>query len=293
MKGEYAPSTREKIKSTINYFEEWCRKGAQNPETLTYNQLLEYVRHLKEQGNKPITLQLKLGHLKGYYDQLVKEKIREDNPVSYIETRGVRGRQLYQILEPEALNNIYENYPVKETGTVREKVSLASKRDKVLVGFLVYQGVTTREAINLKLDDLDLKKGRVEIRAGRRTNRRTIELKPVQILELINYLKETREEILSYKNEETDYLFITAENGKQATFKTRIAYIMRTLRKHNRTFKNANQLRTSVITYWLKIKNLREVQYLAGHRYVSSTEKYLVNDLEQLIESVEKYHPLG
>ena len=53
-----------------------------------------------------------------------------------------------------------------------------------------------------------------------------------------------------------------------------------------------NQLRTSVITHWLKLYNLRQVQNLCGHRYVSSTEGYLVNDLEDLSEEIEKYHPI-
>lgn len=39
--------------------------------------------------------------------------------------------------------------------------------------------------------------------------------------------------------------------------------------------------------------NFREVQYRAGHRYVSSTENYLVNDLEDLQEDINKYHPIG
>jgi hypothetical protein len=33
------------------------------------------------------------------------------------------------------------------------------------------------------------------------------------------------------------------------------------------------------------------VQYMAGHRYVSSTENYLVNDIEDLQDDITKYHP--
>jgi integrase/recombinase XerD len=32
---------------------------------------------------------------------------------------------------------------------------------------------------------------------------------------------------------------------------------------------------------------------MAGHRYVSSTEAYLINDLEDLQDDIEKYHPIG
>jgi len=42
----------------------------------------------------------------------------------------------------------------------------------------------------------------------------------------------------------------------------------------------------------LKIYNLRQAEHLCGHRFVSSTEGYLVNDLDDLSEEIEKYHPI-
>lgn len=56
---------------------------------------------------------------------------------------------------------------------------------------------------------------------------------------------------------------------------------------------NAKQLRASVIVKWLRMYNLREVQYMAGHRYISSTESYQQSDMEGLKEEVNKFHPLG
>jgi integrase/recombinase XerD len=40
------------------------------------------------------------------------------------------------------------------------------------------------------------------------------------------------------------------------------------------------------ITYSKKSANL------AGHRYISSTESYLQNDMEELIEEINQYHQL-
>jgi integrase/recombinase XerD len=65
------------------------------------------------------------------------------------------------------------------------------------------------------------------------------------------------------------------------------------LRKQNKTVKNTKQLRASVIVKWLRQHNLRQVQYLAGHRYISSTEAYQQNEMEGLTEEVNKFHPLG
>ena len=44
---------------------------------------------------------------------------------------------------------------------------------------------------------------------------------------------------------------------------------------------------------WIKHNNIREVQYLAGHKHISSTEKYRQQEVETLQKSLEKYHPMG
>jgi integrase/recombinase XerD len=67
---------------------------------------------------------------------------------------------------------------------------------------------------------------------------------------------------------------------------------MQKLRKIDPNVKNAKQLRASVIMKWLKQYNLREVQYMAGHRYVSTTESYRQNEMEGLKEEIMQYHPL-
>ena len=55
---------------------------------------------------------------------------------------------------------------------------------------------------------------------------------------------------------------------------------------------NAKQIRQSIITNWLKTNNLGQVQYMVGHKYVGSTERYQGNNIESLLIRVEKCHPL-
>jgi integrase/recombinase XerD len=58
-------------------------------------------------------------------------------------------------------------------------------------------------------------------------------------------------------------------------------------------FEDFTQIRASVITNWIKVHGLRKAQYLAGHRYISSTENYLANDFESLQNDLENFHPLN
>ena len=53
-----------------------------------------------------------------------------------------------------------------------------------------------------------------------------------------------------------------------------------------------NHLRASVISNWTKKYNLREVQYMAGHKYVSSTEHYQQQNLDNVHDDIIKFHPI-
>jgi len=52
------------------------------------------------------------------------------------------------------------------------------------------------------------------------------------------------------------------------------------------------QIRQSVIAHWLKSHDVRKEQYMAGHKWVSSTERYQQTDLQDLQTKLDKYHPL-
>jgi len=108
---------------------------------------------------------------------------------------------------------------------------------------------------------------------------------------MYEYILQTRKEILEKSKEKTDKLFVSIEGGSDLTnYMTRL---MVRLRKQNKLVVNAKQVRASVIVKWLKQYNLIQVQYLAGHRYISSTESYRINEMEGLTEEVNKFHPLG
>lgn len=65
------------------------------------------------------------------------------------------------------------------------------------------------------------------------------------------------------------------------------------LKQISHKVKDIKQVRASVITHWLNHYNIREVQYMAGHRYISSTERYVQDDLESLQEIIESLHPIN
>jgi site-specific recombinase XerD len=107
----------------------------------------------------------------------------------------------------------------------------------------------------------------------------------------MEYTLQTRPELLKLTGKAGDQLFVSVGAGSRLnnTLNKLLEQITRIEPKVN----TLQQLRASVITHWIKTLNLREAQYRAGHRYVSSTEAYLINDLEGLAEDVARFHPIG
>jgi hypothetical protein len=61
-----------------------------------------------------------------------------------------------------------------------------------------------------------------------------------------------------------------------------IAHLLPELQGINPLVTNALHIRGSVILNWLKVHSKRQVQYMAGHKYLSSTEKYAAQKVEDL-----------
>lgn len=85
---------------------------------------------------------------------------------------------------------------------------------------------------------------------------------------------------------------LKAEPGKPIVSLGGAGFMQRQLRELNKKVTNAKQVRSSVITHWLKQHHLRQVQYMAGHKYVSSTERYQLSNIDDLKNAVQEHHPM-
>ena len=279
---QFASTTIKTAQIVVGMYFEWLERENLNAEEINYNDLLIYIKDCNRKGAKKRTVQHYINSLKHYYDHLVEEGQIETNPAEEINIKGVKRKVLYHILEPHELNQLYNSY---------KEESLAGKRNKVMLGLLIYQGLKTEELAKLEVTDIKLREGKIEVPGGRKSNHRTMTLESHQIMDLYEYILQARQDILKETGEQTNQLIITT-TGKASTISNLVNSFLRPLKAQNKTLLNAKQIRASVITKWLKQYNLREAQYLAGHRYISTTESYLQNDVEGLIEEINQFHPL-
>ena len=287
----------------VNRFFRHTKKEAiqvTKPDILNY---LNYLKNSRKQQN--ITRRNSLIALNHYFTYLFENEQIAKNPCLFIKIRGTRRKMLYKIYSLEELEQLYDAYyqlfvrsfddsymPKRN----RERSALSKERNALIVSILVYQGAVASEIDKIELTDLDLIKATIRIRGSKRHNERILPLKAAQMGLFINYLQKTRPQLLEYHTKESNKLFLALpEFSKKRTENDSLMDIFKRLGKQLKTidkqFFNFKQLRASVITNWLKTQGLRKTQYLAGHKWISSTEAYLPNNLDDLTEDINKLHP--
>ena len=276
--------------TVIKMFWKWLEKENLEAENVSYNDLLLYMKYRSRKGATQRTIQCYMGTIRHFFEHQIREGKISNNPASEIEVKGVKRKVLYHILAPHELQALYNNYQDETTKGIR---------NKVMLGMLVNQGLTTSELSKLEVKDINLREGEIDIKGSRKSNGRRMKLEAHQVMEIYNYVLKVRAEIKEInpkrkyqERQENQNLFI-GDGGNNANFSNYMTRLMVKVRQLNPSVLNAKQIRASVITKWLRMYNLREVQYLAGHRYISSTESFLENEMEGLQEEVQQFHPLG
>jgi site-specific recombinase XerD len=300
---DLTPSTQNAYLRSVNLFLNWLDKEEIQTTKKDVLKYLEYLKSTKKQQN--ITRRNALIALNHYFEFLRETEQITVNPTNLLKIRGTKKKQLYNTFTAQELTQLADDYYtvfVKNfeenhiPKNQRQNSFLTRNRNYLMLTFLVYQGLHTNELQKIQLNDIEPIKASVNITGSKKTNERKLTLKPEQIGFLMHYLQNIRPHFLEHYNIENDNLFLTLpEVGKVKTEQTKLMQTLKSLTKQVKSispnFTNFKQIRASAITNWIKTAGLRKAQYNAGHRYISTTETYLPNDLEQLTDEIEKYNP--
>lgn len=260
------------------------------------------MRSIYYTKNLPKTINRIMISVTYYYDYLIASKKNINNPAKNIRIKDSHRDVVHNLISKNELTTLYESSEIYEARDVR---------NKVILGFLVFQALTVGELQRLSLSDLKLRKGTVLIK-GENTGRwikgstsRELNLEALQIIDLMDYIDNIRPRILvngyrklpGRKPLESNTVFRTDQlllsPFGSPNLKNSLHHMFINLKKSNPRVRSAMQIRQSVIAYWIEKFNLRKVQYMAGHRYVSSTEYYKQVNINDLRRDVIECHPLG
>ena len=271
--------TAESYLYTINHFIKT------NPKAKRYKfkEVVNYMEQISQKQSNPQYRIRILSAIKKYYDYLVVSGQRNDHPCKKLtikksNSQAVQLQDLFSSKELELLLERENRYWFLKT------------RNQVLIGLLIYQGLTNEEIIRLELKDIDLDHGTIYVKASKNLNRRTLELKPKQIIPLSKYIDEVRPKMLMIK---TDNLVLN-KLGKPIS-NDGISSVIEPLKNLYPDRKLSPQsIRMSVIMNWLNEKKLtlEQVQQLAGHKWPGTTEKYIKVDANAERELINKYFPV-
>jgi integrase/recombinase XerD len=301
----FAEATILQHERNISHFLYWVSANSISVKQFKYSELVRFIDNtLNSQlilNKKRSRINRVLTSITYYFDCLSEKDSLITNPARNIRIRNNKKRLVHDLLDYNELLTLYKQ-------TIPEKPR--NFRNQVILGFLVCQGLTVRELHNLKVNDIILREGTVLIRGDnpkalrKGTTTRELPLEAFQVIDLLEYLKNIRPKILLGKYlttsgrkpekgrrmRRTDQVILSL-NGSPY-IKNTLHHLFLDLKKLNSKIISARQIRQSLISHWLTKYNLRKVQYMAGHRYVSSTEWYKGSNLEELKREVNLFHPL-
>ncbi len=273
----HSGSTISTYNKYLAYLTEWLQQEQLSADVISYTELLDFIRHLQSMNKSKALINAILCPVRHYFNYLVAESKRTDNPATGLFMKGIIRRLPNSLLSHDEMIHLYECYRLQ---------LLVDASKKIMLGLIIHQGVTVEELKRLYVTDIYLKEGKVFISGSSHSNERWLRLEATQVLELQAYIKANK-----FKTGP-----LLQENKKRKASANNIVNqvggMMRQLRQLNAKVIDAKQIRSSVITNWLKQYNLRQVQYMAGHRYVSSTQRYKLSNMDDLQNALQRYHPL-
>ncbi len=288
LKENYSPTATGNYQYLIGRY----KSLTHSPEKASYGDVMNYIAALREAKNRsgrhlhPKTIRNHLFAIKIYYRYLMAAGKRKDHPCPFLYlkdkiNRAVDVQSLYSMPQMEKFLESYnpnlKNEPIRQ-------------REKVVISLLIYQALTVLEISQLNIQDLNLEKGIIQIKGNVKNSGRTLDLKPSQIMLLHHYINETRAQLLTGNQTESEALLVGNTGNRILPHG-----ISRTINRGRKPSEKMQPLkiRQSVIAHLLKSGNdLRVVQVFAGHRKAASTEAYKQTGLEELKALIDTLHPL-
>jgi site-specific recombinase XerD len=295
----HAQSTQAGYLKFVELFLLWYKS---DPINCTKKDILDYLAYLKKHTKQQnASRRSSITALNHYFNALMQAEMINHNPVARIKMRGANKKQLYKIYTPDELTELADNfYAVFISGfddsymkypTKKHRSYLSRHRDYTMLTFLLFQGLPTAELPKINIDDIDLAKAKVKMRGDKNSGARTMPIQAAQMGALIHYINNIRPLYLDLCGDTDRLFFSLSAEQYDKTFSAPLRKLTRKVKSIDRNFINFAQTRASVITHWIQTEGLRKAQYLAGHRNIVSTEMYLPNDINSLMNDIQKFNP--
>ncbi|TNF75183.1 MAG: site-specific tyrosine recombinase XerD [Bacteroidetes bacterium] len=270
-------SYRRDILKLVDFIED---SGAvNNPLDIDRNTLEAFIHQIAE-TLQPRSQARIISGLRGFFDYLVLEQYREENPMELIEAPKL-GRKLPDTLSPEEMLSLISSV---------DRSTPEGERNRAILETLYGCGLRVSELLDLRLSDLFFEEGFLKVR-GKGSKERFVPIGPVTQKYICLYRDQIRVHWRPGKGHE-EVLFLN-RYGRRLTRamiftivkqQAQLAGIRKKVSPH--TFRH------SFATHLLQNgADIRAIQQMLGHESITTTEVYMHVDRQHLSEVVNTFHP--
>jgi len=186
----YRPSSINSTMRYVNRFLSWSEDENLQPSEISYTDLLGLLKDFRKQNFSAHNINCHLKGIQHYIDWLILRREAKHNPAANLRIRGSIEQLPSDILSRKQLDEIYERYQAKTP---------VQKRNKIITGFAIYQGLIQDDLQSLEPTHINLQKGIIKVPKTIRLQSRVLKLSANQILPLNEYLQEIRPELQKQK----------------------------------------------------------------------------------------------
>ena len=218
--------------------------------------------------------------LKSFFNYLIFEDYRKDNPMDLIESPKI-GRKLPDTLSETEINQLIDAIDLSKP---------EGERNRVMLETLYGCGLRVSELINLRLSDLFFEEDFIKV-TGKGDKQRFVPISSINKKYIDIYRNQVRTH-LNIQEGFQDILFLN-RRGKQLT-RAMVFTIVKNLAEHIGLRKtiSPHTFRHSFATHLLENgADLRAIQQMLGHESITTTEIYMHVDRTHLAEVMNTYHP--
>ncbi|GAE43635.1 site-specific tyrosine recombinase [Mesobacillus boroniphilus JCM 21738] len=255
-------------------------QGLTSLDDVEYADTRIYLTKLFDQQLSRKSVARKISCMRSFYKFLLREKMVEDNPFSLVSIPKLEKR-LPDFFYEEELSQLFN---ACETETA------IGKRNKALLELLYATGIRVGECCKIQLKDIDLSSSTVLIH-GKRKKDRYVPFGSFAQDAIEDYIKNGRPDLLKNKDDH-GHLFLNFRGGPLTDRGIR-EILNKLIEKSALTGKiHPHKLRHSFATHMMSNgADMRTVQELMGHAFLSSTQVYTHVTKEHLRKIYMSHHP--
>jgi integrase/recombinase XerD len=274
-------NTVKAYKRDLNKLIQWLSENnmKDSPALITQDALRSYIYALAKTV-QPRSQARSISSLKAFFEFLILERHREDQPMELIETPKI-GRKLPDTLSTIEIDKLIDSI---------DRSTPEGERNRVILETLYACGLRVSELISLKISDLFFDEGFVKV-TGKGDKQRFVPVGNHTIKMINTYKNEVRIHV-PVKLDHTDTLFLN-RRGAGLT-RAMIFHIIKeqAIEAGIKKTISPHTFRHSFATHLLENgADLRSIQMMLGHESITTTEIYMHVDRVHLAKVINEHHP--